>query len=71
MTRNANDIDALSASECWDIYVGDQTIEEFLDGGTDLLLDARNYVNDSPLCDDLDAVACEALAAKLAAYCEA
>lgn len=70
MTRTANDIAALSPSECWDSYVGNQTVADFLDGSTDPALEAHDYVNGSPLCEDLDADAREALAAKLAEYCE-
>lgn len=71
--RTASEIWRLSPSEAWDIYVGGQTLEDFLAGvDTDkpwrVYGTCRDYINGSPLCTDLDTDARNELCDHLYAY---
>ena len=60
-TTTAADIYAMTANECWEAWVGDQSASEFVENGGSV----DTYVSKSPLCWDLDSAAREALTTQL------
>ena len=69
-------IDTLTPNEAWEIYVGDQSPQEFVDFAD--LTDDRNltaalvdYVTSSPACEDLSSAERDQVAELLARHIEA
>ena len=62
--QTAAEIAAMTPNECWYVYVGNQSVREFVDNSGDV----TDYVSACPFCKGMDEDAREELASSLALH---